>query len=102
MKERHLVEFSDTGRKATQPPHPDFPEGLLVDLSQGSERVCRVEMPYPAVGIGTYSVTCRTCGVAVGLTTAGRADDPRTIILRCDAAPKAEAMLRLPWSPVDR
>lgn len=44
---------------------------------------CRVALPYPAKRCGAYVVTCRICGTRTGVTTAGRADDPRSLTVSC-------------------
>jgi hypothetical protein len=85
MKPKHRVEWLDRGREPQYPPNPAYPEGIDVDLSDGAERACTVALPYPARRIGAYIVTCSTCGLRVGLTTAGRPDDPRSVRLACKA-----------------
>jgi len=55
---------------------------------------CEVALPYPAQGIGSYTVRCDTCMVSVMLTVAGRPDDPARIILPCGR--QIEAVERRP------
>jgi hypothetical protein len=33
---------------------------------------------------GVWVVACHTCGLRVGITAAGRPDDPRTVRLACN------------------
>lgn len=73
----------DRGFEATSPPNPDFPEGVDLDTSRGANRSCRIELPYPAKRCGMYVVDCQTCRAQVAITTAGRADDPKSVKLAC-------------------
>lgn len=68
---------------ARHPPNPAFPEGMDVDLSQGSAATCSTNLPYPAKRCGFYVVTCEMCGLRVVVTTAGRPDDPRSLKVAC-------------------
>jgi hypothetical protein len=79
------ITWLDRGRPPRQPPNPDYPEGIDLDLSDGAEQNCTVKLPYPSEhkNIGTYIVICRRCGLRVGITTAARADDPRSAKLAC-------------------
>lgn len=82
----HEISWHGTGRKATQPPNPDYPNGIDLGAvhNSGSLRVtCRVELPYPAECVGHWVITCRDCGMTVACTAAGRPDDPRSIIIAC-------------------
>lgn len=73
----------DGGREPRNPPNPAYPDGIDVDLSNGATRACSVQLRHPAPRCGTYLVVCRACGVRVAVTTAGRADDPRTVTVAC-------------------
>jgi hypothetical protein len=77
------IEWHDAGREPRVKPNPAYPEGIDVDMSEGAAKTCRTELPYPAKRIGSYTVECEKCGLRVGLTTAGRADDPRSVKLAC-------------------
>lgn len=77
------VEWTGTGRKAQVPPNPNLPEGLIVVLAAGKVPVCGLDLPYPAPEVGRFSIQCRICGIKVALTAAGRADDPRVVIVAC-------------------
>ena len=77
------VEWFDRGREPQCKPNPNFPEGVDLDSSGGSEPTCTVDLPYPAVRCGYYFIECETCGLRAIATTAGRPDDPRSIKLAC-------------------
>ena len=77
------VEWIDGNREPQVAPSPDFPEGKDVDLSAGEPQICTVELPYPAKRCGLYVISCQTCGIVIGVTTAGRADDPRRVTIPC-------------------
>lgn len=82
----HTVEWLDSGREPECEPNPDYPEGKVIGIppagAEGSP-VCVVDLPYPAKRIGAYIVTCSKCGWRVAITTAGRVDDPKRLILEC-------------------
>jgi hypothetical protein len=78
------VRFIDARRTAREPANPKYPNGMMVNLNVNPlARSCSFNLPYPAPRCGQYIVTCRTCGFSVGLTVAGRADDPRVITIPC-------------------
>ena len=79
------IVFLDSGRSPKCPPNPKYPEGIVVDFSQGFGEVdrCIVDVPYPAPRCGAYHVHCKQCGLVVAMTVAGRVDDPRTVVLPC-------------------
>lgn len=97
MRGRLKAAFHDTGRKAKNPPQPGFPDGLHIDAAVNAKRKCSIELDYPSIGIGTWEVRCTVCGVSVGLTAAGRADDPRRVTLPCGIQPGSAE--RHPWTP---
>lgn len=78
------VQWFDGEREPQNPPNPAFPNGMDVDLSQGAKRVCKIELPYPARRCGMYLIACQACGLRIGVSTAGRPDDPRTVTLGCN------------------
>lgn len=82
---KHTISWLDSGREPKCPPNPEYPDGIDLDMSNRAETMnaCRVELPYPARRCGVYIVKCETCGLAVGITTAGRPDDPRSVVLAC-------------------
>jgi hypothetical protein len=62
---------------------PAYPDGIDVDTARGLAHRCKVPLPYPALRCGVYLLTCRRCGLKAAVTTAGRPDDPRSIVLGC-------------------
>lgn len=83
MEQAIRVEWIDSGRDPKCAPNPEFPNGMDVDLSNGAPMRCMKLLPYPAKRCGYYVVECTACGLRVGVTTAGRPDDPRTVKLGC-------------------
>jgi len=77
------VSWLDHGREPKEKPDPDYPEGKDIDIALGAKPACKVALPYPAPRCGIYLVTCETCGLRVGVTTAGRPDDPRSVSVAC-------------------
>jgi len=78
------VRWFKRGGKARCPANPAYPDGVVVDMTEGQARQCPVPLPYPAKEVGTWYVTCNTCGVKAAVTAAGRADDPREVRLPCN------------------
>lgn len=85
--ERFDVQWLDSGREPQCPPNPEFPSGVVADLSFGGNPTCTVDLPYPAKRCGAYVVRCERCKRSAALTTAGRPDDPHTVILACRRMP---------------
>ena len=81
--ENFSIEWIDRERNPKCAPNPDYPDGIDVDLSEDSERKCKIDLPYPAKRCGVYIVRCKICGYSVALTTAGRADDPKSVTIPC-------------------
>jgi len=79
------AEWIDGGREPQCAPDPRFPNGIDVDTSAGAARTCSIDLPYPAKRCGTYIIRCSVCGIADGITTAGRSDDPRRVTVPCFA-----------------
>lgn len=79
----HIIEWLDSGREPQVAPNPAYPDGIDVDMSGKAIITCYVPLPYPAKRCGSYVVECRTCGIRVACTTAGRPDDPRSLKLAC-------------------
>lgn len=76
-------EFKPSGRgKARCAPNPEYPEGVDINLADGAVS-CHADIPYPAPECGIFVVSCDTCKWSIGITAAGRPDDPRTIQLAC-------------------
>lgn len=83
----HTIEWRDAGHEPQCQPDPAYPNGKDVDfitphLVDGWP-TCKVSLPYPAKRCGVYLVSCEGCGSQVGVTTAGRPDDPRSVVLPC-------------------
>lgn len=76
------IQWIDNHREPQCPANPAFPDGIDLDVSQGKPS-CRAELPYPAKRCGVYVVECPDCGVKAVITTAGRADDPRSVRMAC-------------------
>ena len=80
---KFTCQFLDGGRKATQEPNPEYPKGKDVDVSRGRPSCYTEVTPYPAPRCGLILVKCNDCGMTVGLTCAGRPDDPRSVTVPC-------------------
>lgn len=84
---KHTVLFRPSGRgKAQCDPDPNYPNGKAIELDAkllGQIPYCRVEIPYPAPECGLWLVVCQTCKVSIGITAAGRPDDPISVTLPC-------------------
>jgi hypothetical protein len=80
--EQFNITWIDHGREPKCAPNPNHPEG--VDARLGYEtKSCITALPYPARRCGMYLVVCKRCGFRMGITTAGRPDDPRSVELPC-------------------
>lgn len=78
-----IVTWLDRGREPQCPSDPRYPMGVDIDVSAGRKPSCTGTVPYPAKRCGCYRIVCRICGRLILVTTAGRADDPRTVTLAC-------------------
>ena len=76
------IEWIDHGREPQCKPDPAFTKGKDLDVTNGAPS-CFTELPYPARRCGLYIVECEACGLRVGVTTAGRSDDPKSVKLAC-------------------
>lgn len=85
------VNFLSHNRKAKCAPNPAYPDGMDADLAGDAKLACLAELPYPAECCGVWIVECETCGLRVGITAAGRPDDPRTAKLPCKRSPQESA-----------
>lgn len=83
------IEWFDHEREPACPPNPAYPDGVHLDCSEGMMLSCLVELPYPARRCGLYRITCQTCQMRIGITTAGRPDDPRSVRVACMIAGRA-------------
>lgn len=78
----HKIEWIDSGREPQCAPDPAYPSGIDLVLTT-SPPFCKVSLPYPAKRCGIYVVSCEKCGFSIAATTAGRADDPRSLTIPC-------------------
>lgn len=82
-EEKFKITFAPSGRgKARCPANPAFPHGMIIDLAN-DKKGCVANVPYPAPECGLWIVECHKCGTSAAATTAGRTDDPITIIIQC-------------------
>ena len=66
------------------PSDPRYPNGMDVDMASGAKQACLIKLPYPTKPlIGLYHIECTTCGLVIAVTTAGRPDDPKSVIVAC-------------------
>lgn len=78
------IEWIDSGREPECATDPEYPEGkAIICAERPGGKYCSVDLPYPAKRIGLYAIKCSVCGHRVGVTTAGRPDDPRSVLLAC-------------------
>jgi hypothetical protein len=62
--------------------------GVALDYSQGFEPSCQVELvPYPAPGVGAFTVYCTDCKLRLTVMTQGVTTDPMSITVACLATP---------------
>lgn len=84
------VRFIDRGREPRTPPDPDFLEGRVIDMSSANGPKCMVQLDalqlYPTPRCGYLLVECDVCKTNALITTAGRPDDPRIIVMGCKGA----------------
>lgn len=81
------VIFHDAQREPQVPFNRDHPWGQTIDVTMGREPSCTVELPWPADRCGMFVAECLTCGFTVGLSAAGRVDDPREVKMPCMKRP---------------
>lgn len=85
MTDSHLiVNWVDHGREPSVAPNPKYPDGMEIDLRpDASGEGCLVDLPYPAKRCGAFMVVCGRCSYGAVITTAGRSDDPKRVMLPC-------------------
>lgn len=84
MSDSFQIKWIDRGREPQCPPHPAYPNGI--DLDGAKELgipTCHTDLPYPAKRCGLYYVECKICASNALITTAGRPDDPRSVLIPC-------------------
>lgn len=73
-----------TGRPPTQPPNPDYPNGVSVDFARaGDAKTCTTALVCPAPSRGYWLITCEACDYRSVVTAAGRPDDPCRVTVPC-------------------
>lgn len=77
------VQWIDGGMSPSCPPDPAYPHGIQLNLSGGKSPACEAKLPHPAKGIGVFVITCQLCHLRVACTTAGRVDDPVSVLMPC-------------------
>lgn len=82
MKDKEIT-WHDANREPQVPFNREDAWGLDIDGTGGRLPSCTVNLPWPAQRCGSYVVKCLTCGFTIGLTTAGRIDDPRSVKIPC-------------------
>jgi hypothetical protein len=87
MKESNFdIHWIDAGCEPQDNVNPKYPDGIDVDISGKALNTCIIFLPYPAPRVGVYQIWCKSCGLAVGVAVTGRADDPRSVRIRCKKA----------------
>lgn len=83
---QHQITWLDSGREPKEKPNPKFPKGrdIRLPIDPLMPR-CKVELPYPAKRCGLYQIRCALCGFVMGVSTAGRSDDPKSVEIPCRA-----------------
>lgn len=79
----HKIEFLTNGRMPKCAPNPDYPNGKEVNIADKAEPFCEVDIPYPAECCGIWRIECTKCGISIGVTAAGRPDDPTKATFNC-------------------
>ena len=86
------IRFIPSGRgKARCKPDPRWPKGLDIDV--GARPACKAVLPYPAKECGLYMIKCALCETCAMCTAAGRADDPRSMMVPCQQAQEIEVKI---------
>lgn len=79
------IDWVDRYRESECPSNPDYPDGINIDLTSKlhARKACKTSLPYPAKRCGYFMITCVTCGLFTIITTAGRPDDPKSLLVYC-------------------
>lgn len=82
MKEQFNISFQPSGRgKARCPANLEYPEGK--NIKTFDKKGCVAKLPYPAPECGIHIVECAHCNTRIGVTAAGRPDDPISVQINC-------------------
>ncbi len=84
INDKFSIGWIDFEREPKCEPNPNFPKGIDIKTTSGVPG-CKVDLPYPAKRCGLYVVKCSVCDMTIGVTTAGRPDDPRSVEVPCKA-----------------
>ncbi len=85
---KHKITWTPLGGPPRSPPHPDYPNGIDIDMAADARQACLVNLPYPTKRrIGLLTIACVECGLTAAFTTTGRPDDPRSVKLACKRKP---------------
>lgn len=85
--EQMKVKWVDGKREPQCASNPAYPDGVDVDATTLGQDGCVTALPYPAKRCGHFVVECKKCGSRGVVTTAGRADDPRSVKVPCRQLP---------------
>ena len=88
------ITWHDSGLEPQCPSDPRWPNGIDLDLSSGEMPCCIVPLEYPAARCGAYMIECEQCGKVVYVSTAGRADDPKSVKVACHNGGMSRAGLK--------
>jgi hypothetical protein len=62
--------------------------GTALDYSGGFEPSCQIELvPYPAPGVGAFTIYCTDCKLRLTVMTQGVTTDPMSMIVACNPTP---------------
>jgi hypothetical protein len=78
-----VAEWVDFFREPQRQPNPAYPAGIDVDATGGKTPCCTIDLRHPAPRCGAWLIKCTLCGLTAMATTAGRADDPRSLTVAC-------------------
>jgi hypothetical protein len=85
-EQQFIVKWLDGNREPRNAPNPKYPNGKDIDFSRSAipgSPACKLDLDYPAKRCGLYIVECKLCGITVAISTAGRPDDPRSVLIGC-------------------
>jgi hypothetical protein len=86
--DRFTIKWIDRGVEPKHKYDPKHPQGVDIEIfDRENNPVCIAELPWPARRCGYYMVGCKRCGYTIMFTTAGRIDDPRSVMLLCNPPP---------------